>query len=158
MGMFDTIVNIPVTCPRCGDSELKSAQIKPGPQNLEEYEFGKDKICINWCYEYYDSIIDKEKRIIRGIATCDRCRKETKEKMSELIDEAREKGELKCPEGSKYLFECEINGEDAFRVISKRLDDAYNGDKDIELFDVAIFIDKNGVPISADVIIKMNER
>lgn len=157
MGMFDTIYNIPVSCPRCGDSELKSAQIKPGPQNLEEYEFGKDKICIDWSYEYYGSIIDKEKSIILGIATCNRCRKETQKKMSELIDEARKKGELKCSEDSKYLFECEINGEDAFRVISKRLDNTYNGDKNIELFDVAIFIDKDGVPIAAD-IIKMNER
>ncbi len=119
MGMFDTIVNTPVTCPRCGDSGLKSVQIKPGPQNLDEYEFGKDKIDIDWSYEYYGSIVDIEKRIIRGIATCDKCRKES-------------------------------------------LDELYKGNKNIELnkelFDVAIIIDKNGVPISADVIINMNER
>ena len=34
MGMFDTIYNVPVKCPRCGDEWPKSVQI--GDMNLEK--------------------------------------------------------------------------------------------------------------------------
>ena len=61
MGMFDTIHNVPVKCPRCGDEGPKSVQIKSGPQILYAYEFGKDKIDIDWDYECYGSVIDREK-------------------------------------------------------------------------------------------------
>lgn len=153
MGMFDTIINIPVKCPRCGDYGLKSTQIKSGPQMMNTYKFGKDKIDINWDYEYYDSIIDKDKRIIRGIAVCGRCKEDVQKKMDELIKDALQKGELKCPEGVKYLIECEINGEDALGVILDRLGENRN----IEFFDIAIFVDKEGVPIAADVIVDVNK-
>lgn len=155
MGMYDTIQCVPIKCPRCGDEGQKSVQIKSGPQRLDSYEFGKDKIDIDWDYEYYGSIIDREKRIIRGIATCNKCREESQTKMEELIQEAKNKKEIKVPEGEgpKYLFECEINGEDALKVILNRLDDAYRGDRYIELFDVAIWLDKDYIPILADIIV-----
>jgi hypothetical protein len=149
MGMFDTIYNVPVKCPRCGDEGPKSVQIKSGPQNLFEYEFGKDKIDIDWTYEYYGSIIDKDKRIIRGIATCEKCREETNKKMDDLIKDAKRKGEIKVPEGGEYLFQCEIEGKNALGVILKRLDDIYGGNKNIEIFDVAIWLNEKNVPIAA---------
>ena len=159
MGMFDTIYNVPIKCPRCGDEGPKSVQIKSGPQRLDSYEFGKDKIDIDWDYEYYGSVIDREKLLIRGIATCNRCREESHAKMEEVIQEAKNKKEIKVPEGegSKYLFECEINGEDALRVILNRLDDVYGGDRSIELFEVAIWLDKDYIPIASDLIVDMNE-
>lgn len=70
MGMFDTICNVPVKCPICGNEEPKSVQIKSGLQTLENYKFKEDKIDINWDH---GSVIDKEKRIIRGIAICNKC-------------------------------------------------------------------------------------
>lgn len=109
MGMFDTIYGVIVKCPRCGDYDPKSVQIKTGPQILDIYQFGRDKIDIDWDYEYYGSVIDREKRIIRGVADCDKCKKES--------------------------------------------------DKKIEgLFDVAIWLDKDNIPIVADNIEKINRR
>lgn len=165
MGMFDTIYNVPVKCPRCGDAGPKSVQIKSGPQNLNEYEFGKDEIPINWTYEYYGSVIDRKKRIIRGIATCGKCKEESKKKMDELIQEANDKKEIKIPEGEgeregemhRYLFECEIDGKDALKVMLNRLDEAYGGNRNIELFEVAIFLNVYYMPIAADPITDMNE-
>jgi hypothetical protein len=156
MGMFDIIYNVPVKCPRCGDEEPKSVQIKSGPQNLSEYEFGKDKIKINWTYEYYGSIIDEDKRIIRGIATCEKCKEETNKKMEDLIKDAKKKGEIKAPEGEGYLFQCEIEGKSALGVMLKRLDDAYDGNRNIELFEVAIWLNEQNVPIATDQIVKLN--
>ena len=157
MGMFDTIHSVPVKCPRCGDEELKSVQIKSGPQRLDSYEFGKDNIDIDWDYECYGSVIDRDKRIIRGIAICNKCRKESQAKMEELVQEAKNKKELKIPEGegSKYLFQCQINGEDALKVILDRLDDSYGGDRYIELFDVTVWLDKDYIPVVADIIVKI---
>lgn len=156
MGMFDTIHNVPVNCPRCGDEEPKSAQIKCGPQAMNNYTFGEDEIDIDWDYPYYSSIIDKDKKIIGGIATCENCKNEAKEMMRELVQEAKNKGEIKVPEGeeSKYLFECEIDEKDALSVISQRLDDIYGGNRNIELFDVAITIGDNNVAISVEPIEK----
>ena len=150
--MFDTIYNVPIKCPRCGDERPKSVQIKCGPQNLFEYEFGKDKIKINWTYEYYGSIIDEYKKKIRGIATCKKCREETSKRMDQLIEDAQKKGEVKVPEGAKYLFECEINGQDALGVMLKRLDEEYDGNRDVELFEVAITLNDDNIPISAEVV------
>lgn len=155
--MYDTIFNVPVTCPRCGDTRLKSLQIKNGPQILWNYEFGKDKIKVDWDYEYYGSIIDKEKRIIRGIATCDKCKEEANNKMEELIEDAKNRGELNCPEKAKFLVECKIGEKDALGVILERLNEIYDGNRDIELFEVAIFLDKDYISIAADPIIKINE-
>lgn len=109
MGMFDTIRNVPVKCPRCGNEGSKSVQIKSGPQNLSSYEFGKDKIKINWTYEYYGSIIDEDKKMIRGIAICEKC-------------------EEKSALGSN-----------------------------IGLFDVAITLNENNIPIVVDIITKLSE-
>lgn len=155
MGMYDTINNVPVKCPRCGDTGPKSVQIKSGPQNLDEYEFGKDEIPINWTYKYYGSVIDRKKRIIGGIATCEKCKEELKKKMDELIQEAKNKKEIKVPKGDgpKYLVECEIDGKDALKVILDRLDGVYGDDRNIELFDVAISLNEDYVPITADPII-----
>lgn len=150
MGMFDTIYNVPAKCPRCGDEGPKSTQFKCGPQLLLTYEFGKDRIKMNWTYEFYGSIIDEEKKIIRGIATCIKCREESNAKMDELIQEARDEGKLKCPEGAKYLFECEIGGKDALGVILRKLDKVYGGNRNIELFDVVITLDDNNVAVSAE--------
>jgi len=160
MGMFDTIINVPVKCPRCGDIKPKSVQIKSGPQDLIEYEFGKDEIPINWTYEYYDAAIDRKKRIIRGIATCEKCKEESNKKMDELIQEANDKKEIKVPEGEgpKYLFNCEIDGKNAFGVMLNRLDKVYGGNKNIDSFKVAIFLNEDYVPIVADPIIDMNNR
>lgn len=130
MGMFDTIYDVPVKCPRCGDEGPKSVQIKSGPQNLFEYEFGKDKIKIDWTYEYYGSIIDEDKRIIRGITICDKCKKETNKKMDDI--RCQEKGKIKAPEGLK------------------RLDGIHDGDRDIELFEVAIWLNEKNIPIAVD--------
>lgn len=149
--MYDNIDNVPVECPRCGNTDPKSVQIKCGPQILEAYQFGEDEIDVDWDYSYYDSIIDKEKQIIGGIATCDKCREESNEKMEYLIAEANRKGEIESPDGAKYLFECEIDGKNAFTTILKRLDDAYGGNKNIESFNVAIKL-KNNVAISAEVL------
>ena len=159
MGMFDTIDNVPAKCPRCGDERPKSIQIKSGSQRLYTYQFGIDKIDIDWNYECYGSVIDREKLIIRGIATCNKCREESQTKMEELIQEANDKKEIKAPEGEepRHLFECQINGEDAFRVILNRLDDAYGGDRNIEMFDVAIWLDKDYIPMAVDLIVDMNK-
>ena len=157
MGMYDNICDATVVCPRCGDNEPKTVQIKCGPQNLDSYTFGKDKIDINWDYTYYGSIIDKDKGIIRGIATCGHCREESSKKMEELISEARKKGEIKAPEGAKFLMECEIDGENALSVMLNRLGDAYNGNRDIEIFEVAIFL-KDNTPIAADAIVDLENR
>ncbi len=157
MGMYDTIDNVSVKCPRCGDTGLKSVQIKSGPQNLFEYEFGKEKILINWTYEYYGSIIDVDKKIIRGIATCDKCKEESSAKMNELVQEAKNKGEIEAPEGAKYLFECEIDGKDALGVILKRLDDIYGGNRNIVLFEVAITLNHDNIPIFAEAIKEKEE-
>lgn len=151
--MFDTIYNIIVRCPRCGDEGPKSAQIKSGPQALLNYEFGKDKVEIDWDYEY--SIIDKDKRIIRGIATCNKCKEEAKLKMKELVKDAKDKKELECPDGTKYLIECKIGDKDALGVILDRMEEIY-GNRYIELFEIAIFINKDNMPIAADPIIKLN--
>ena len=159
MGMFDTIDNVPAKCPRCGDERPKSIQIKSGPQRLYTYQFGIDKIDIDWNYECYGSVIDREKLIIRGIATCNKCREESQTKMEELIQEANDKKEVKTPkgEGPRHLFECQINGEDALRVILNRLNDAYGGDRNIEMFDVAIWLDKDYIPMAVDLIVDMNK-
>ncbi len=157
MGMFDTIYNVPVKCPRCGDEGPKSVQIKSGPQNLSAYQFGKDEIEIDWTYEYYGSIIDEEKKAIRGVATCEKCKEETNKKMDDLIKDAKKKGEIKAPEGGEYLFQCEIEGKSALGVMLKRLDDIYNGNRNIELFDVAIWLNEKNIPIVADQIAKLNE-
>lgn len=160
MGMYDTINNVPVKCPRCEDTGPKSVQIKSGPQGLLTYEFGKDEIPINWTYEYYDAVIDRKKRIIGGIATCNKCKEESKKKMDELIQEAKNKKEIKVPdgEGPKYLIECEIGDRGALGVILDRLDDAYGGNRNIELFNVAIFLNEDYMPIVADPIIDVNNR
>lgn len=149
MGMFDTIYDVPVRCPRCGDEEPKSVQIKSGPQCLFEYEFGKDKIEIDWTYEYYGSIIDKCKRIICGIATCEKCKEEVNKKMDDLIKDAKIKGEIKCPEEGEYLFQCEIEGKNAFGVMLKRLSDAYDGNRNVETFDVTIWLNEKNVSMAA---------
>ncbi len=157
MGMFDTIYNVPVKCPRCGDSGPKSVQIKSGPQNLSAYEFGRDEIEIDWTYEYYDSIIDECKKIIRGIAICEKCKEETNKKMDDLIAEAKKKGDIKAPEGGDYLFQCEIDGKNALGVMLKRLDEAYDGSRHIESFEVAIWLNEKNVPIAVDQIANLNE-
>lgn len=157
MGMYDTIYNAPIECPRCGDPGPKSVQIKSGPQNLSAFEFGKDKIELDWTYEYYDSIIDKDKKIIRGIATCAKCKEEVNKKMEDLINEAKKKGEIKAPEGCEYLIQCEIDGKSALDVILKRLDDAYDGNKNVDLFEVAIWLNEESIPIAIDTIVKLNE-
>lgn len=151
MGMFDTIYNAPVKCPRCGDDDPKPIQIKCGPQILWEYEFGKDKIRVNWTYRYYGSIIDEDKKIIGGIATCKHCKIEASEVMDELITEAKNKKEIE-PEDARFLAECKINGKSALKVMQNRLAAVYEGNRDIELFGVAITLDDNNVPIHAEVI------
>lgn len=157
MGMYDTICNAPVECPRCGDFWPKSVQIKSGPQNLSAYEFGKDKIEVDWTYDYYGSIIDEDKKIIRGIATCNKCKEEVNKKMDDLINDAKKKGEIKVPEGCEYLFQCEIDGKSALGVILKRLDDAYDGNKNVDSFDVAIWLNEDNIPIAIDHIVELNE-
>ena len=157
MGMFDTIYNVPVKCPRCGDEGPKSVQIKSGPQDLSAYEFGKDKIKINWTYEYYGSIIDEDKRIIRGIATCDKCKEDTHKKMDDLIKDANKKGEIKAPEERVRLYECKIEGKNALVLMLKRLDDVNDGDRNIELFEVAIWLNEKSIPVAIDQIVKLNE-
>lgn len=155
MGMFDTICNVPIKCPRCGDEEPKSVQIKSGPQCLSLYEFERDEIEIDWTYEYYGSIIDKCKKIIRGIATCEKCKEEVNKKMDDLIKDAKKKGEIKATEGSEYLFQCNIEGKNAFGVMLKRLDDAYDGNRNIELFEVAIWLNEKNIPIAVDQIVNL---
>jgi programmed cell death protein 5 len=135
------------------DSGPKSVQIKSGPQNLFTYEFGKDEIEIDWTYGYYGSIIDEDKKIIRGIAICEKCKEETNKKMDDLIEDAKKKGEIKAPEGGRYLFQCEIEGKSALGVILKRLDDIYDGNRNIELFEVAIWLNEKNVPIAVDQIV-----
>ncbi len=85
MGMYDTIFNVPIKCPRCGDSEPKEVQIKSGPQTLSAYDFGNDEIEIDWAYTYYGSIVDKDKKIIRGIATCEKCSEEANKNIENHI-------------------------------------------------------------------------
>lgn len=143
MGMYDDIDNVTIECPRCGNTDPKSVQIKCGPQILKIYIFGKDEISIDWDYPYYGSIVNKDKRIICGIATCDNCREEQNEKMKYLIAEANRKEEIKCPEGAEYLFECEIDGKKALDVILNRLHEAYGGNGNIELFHVTIGLKDN---------------
>jgi len=90
MGMYDTIFNVPIKCPRCGDPEPKEVQIKSGPQTLFAYDFGKDEIEVDWTYTYYGSIVDKDKKIIRGIATCNKCNEEAMKKIENNITDTFE--------------------------------------------------------------------
>jgi hypothetical protein len=90
LGMYDTIYNVPIKCPRCGDPESKEVQIKPGPQTLSAFDFGKDEIEVDWIYEYYGSIIDKDKKIIRGIAICEKCKKEANKNIENHIKDTFE--------------------------------------------------------------------
>lgn len=143
MGMFDNIENVIVECPRCGNTDPKSVQIKCGPQIMMTYLFGKDEIDVNWDYEFYDAIVDRDQHIIHGIATCDNCREESSKKMKYLIAEANRKKEIEYPNGAKYLFECEIGGKSALSIILNRLDDAYGGNRNIELFHVTIGLKDN---------------
>lgn len=151
MGMYDEIYDIPVKCPRCGDADPKSAQIKCGPQILAKYIFGKDEIDVDWDFSYYGSIIDKDKHIIGGIATCNSCMEESNRKMEYLIADAKNKGEIERPEGAEYLFECKIGEKNAFTVILNRLDDVYGGNKNISSFHVSIQL-KNNIATSANVL------
>lgn len=155
MGMFDTIFGIPVKCPRCGDENGKSAQIKNGPQYLERFEFGKDKIPMHWDYGYYGSIIqkfNKENGKIRGIAECTKCRERVNNQMDEIISGYKKEGKLKCPEGVQLLIECEIEGKDALKVVLDDLDNAYGGNHYSEyLFDISIKIE-NSVAVGAEVL------
>jgi hypothetical protein len=150
MGMFDNIEDVIVKCPRCGNTDPKSVQIKCGPQTMMTYLFGKDEIDVDWDYEFYDAIVDKDKRIIYGIATCDNCREESSKKMKYLIAEANRKKEIEYQDGAKYLFEGEIGGKSALSIMLNRLDDAYGGNRNIELFHVTIQF-KDNVAISAEV-------
>lgn len=151
MGMYDEIESVPVKCPRCGNTDPKSVQIKCGPQTMEIYVFGKDRIDVNWSYEYYGSIIDRDNHIIGGIATCDNCKEESNIKMESLIAEAKGKGEIKCPDDAEYLFECEIGGKNALDVVLNRLDEAYGENKNVLSFHVAIRL-KDDVAMSAKVL------
>jgi hypothetical protein len=151
MGLFDNIDNVLVKCPRCGNTDPKSVQIKCGPQILKTYVFEKDEIDVNWDYAYYDAIIDKDKHIIGGIATCNNCREESNRKMEYLVDDAKKKGEIRCQESAKYLFECEIGGKNALGIMLNRLDEAYSGNRNIESFHIAIQL-KDNIATSADVL------
>lgn len=151
MGIFDTIDNVPVECPRCGNTDPKSVQIKCGPQILGIYTFRKDEIDIDWDYSYYGSIVDKDNHIIDGIATCDNCQEESNKKMEYLIAEANRKGEIKRPEGAEYLFQCEIGGKNAFTVMLNRLDAEYGGNKNISSFHVVIRL-KDNIATSVEVL------
>ena len=75
-----------------------------------------------------------------------------------FLEDAKKKGEIKAPEGDGYLFQCEIEGKNALGVMLNRLDEAYGGNRNIELFHVAIFLNDNYVPIAVDTIIDMNNR
>lgn len=143
MGLYDNIDNVMVECPRCGNADPKLVQIKCGPQILKTYIFGKDEINVDWDYPYYDAIVDKDKHVISGIATCDNCREESNRKMRYLIAEANRKGEIKRPEGVEYLLECEIGGKNALGVLLSRLDETYGGNRNIESFRVSIGLKDN---------------
>ncbi len=135
MGMFDTIIKIPVKCPRCGDTEPKSAQNKSGPQWLAIYEFGKDRIPLHWDYN-----ITKKNKIISGIATCKNCKAETNAKFDEIVEEMKKSDKYVIPPDAKYLVEGKFDGEDTLKIALDRLDDFYGGNHHIELFDVEIDI------------------
>ncbi len=90
MGMYDTIYNVPIKCPRCGDSKPKEVQIKSGPQILSDYDFGKDSIEVDWTYTYYGSIVDENKKIIRGIAICKKCTEEANKNIENNITDTFE--------------------------------------------------------------------
>jgi len=151
MGMYDCIDNVIVDCPKCGNTDPKLVQIKCGPQTLETYLFGKDEISVDWDYPYYGAIVDREKHIIGGIATCENCREDSNKKMKYLIAEANRKGEIKRPDGAKYLIECEIGGKNAFGVLMSRLDETCGGNRNIESFHVSIRL-KDNIAISAEVL------
>lgn len=156
MGMFDTIVGVPVKCPICGDEGGKKVQIKNGPQALDKFKFGKDKIPMDWSYEYYGCVIYKEERKdngrIRGIAECAACRDRVNKIIDDIIKKYKENGKLKCPDGVKLLFECEIDGKNALRVVLDDLDKEFGGRPHSEyLFDVTIKIE-DGIAIGADIL------
>lgn len=152
MGMYDTICQVPITCPKCGDKRKKCVQIKSGPQALKVYKFGIDKIEMDWDYECYGSIIDKDgvdrekdNGKIRGIAECCVCKVRVNEKMEEIIEEYKSAGKIKMPEGGRFLLEAEIEGKSALKVILRDLDKAFGGSYHSEsLFDVVLTIE-NGV-------------
>lgn len=156
MGMFDTIVDVPVKCPICGDEGGKNVQIKNGPQALDKFKFGEDKIPMDWDYECYGRIIEKDEEKdngkIRGIAECMVCRNRVFKRMDEIIKKYKENEKLKCPEGAKLLLECEIDGKDALKVVLDDLDKEFGGNHHAEyLFDVGIKIE-NGIAIGADIL------
>lgn len=162
MGMYDTINGVIVKCPRCGDYGPKSVQIKSGPQILGIYQFRKDKIDINWDYEYYGSVIDREKRIIRGIADCDTCRKDINKKIDDIKREARhlfgcgtDRKDMKNEKNGKDEKD-EKDEKDSLAIALDRLRNVYETDGDVSLFEVAIWLDKDNIPIYVDVIFDVN--
>lgn len=159
--MFDTITEVPVKCPICGDESGKNVQIKNGPQTLDMFKFGKDKIPMDWDYEYYGCIIEKEEGKdeeekdsgkIRGIAECVKCKERIDKRMDDIIKKYRENGKLKCPEGAKLLLECEIDGKDALRTTLDDLDKEFGGNYHSEyLFEVELTI-KNGIATEVEIL------
>lgn len=152
MGMFDTICQVPIACPRCGDKHKKCVQIKSGPQALKVFKFGIDKIEMDWDYECYGSVIDKDEvdrekdnGKIRGIAECCACKVRVNEKMEEIIEGYKNAGKIKMPEGGRFLLEAEVDGESALSIVLRDLDKEFGGSHDSEsLFDVSLVIE-NGI-------------
>lgn len=159
MGMFDRICDVPVRCPICGDENGKAVQIKSGPQTLANYKFGEDKISLNWNYNCYGSVIeqiDDENGKIRGIAECKECRDRVSKKMKEIIQRYKDADKIKRPERREgdiaYLFECEIDGKNALKVVLADLDKIYGKNSDSEyFFDVVITI-KDSIAVGVEII------
>jgi hypothetical protein len=71
--------------------------------------------------------------------------------MEYLLDDAKKKGEIRCQESAKYLFECEIGGKNALGTMLNRLDEEYGGNRNIESFHIAIQL-KDNIATSAEVL------
>ncbi|MDD5617069.1 MAG: hypothetical protein PHH85_12815 [Candidatus Methanoperedens sp.] len=158
MGMYDTLCEVPVKCPRCGDESVKKVKIWNGPKDIfgEGFVFGKDKILMDWDSGYPGSLIAKEEwkdnGKIRGEAMCSKCEDRVDKKYEEIREGYEIAGKIKCPEHPSILLACKIDGENAAWVIQNDLDKIYGGSYwDESHFDVAITI-KDSVAVEVEVL------
>lgn len=160
MGMYDTLCEVPIKCPKCGDESVKKVKIWNGSKDIfgEGIVFGKDKILMDWDSGYPGSPIAKEEwkdnGKIRGEATRSKCEDRVDKKYEEIKEGYEKAGKLICPKHPKpaLLIECEIDGEDAVSVIQNDLEKIYGGNYwDEYLFDVAITI-KDSVAVEVEVL------
>lgn len=150
MGMYDTVTNVEVECPICGDTTPKDVQIKTAEKLLWCYGFNANKIPVNWEYKY-DENLSRQDNTIGGIAICIKCHKRILNERRELLEKYKSEGRVQFIDGAKSLYEATIDGENAVTVINRELDNMHHGNYYTEyLFHVRLYLDDNNIAIRAE--------